>query len=101
MRLVGLPPSRRVWIFDLDNTLHDAQVHIFPSMHDQINAYLMRRFGVDAENERLEDLFASAAAQGGQGHAPPDFEPGAAGRSRACGVVPCPCSVSTQPPTRR
>jgi putative hydrolase of the HAD superfamily len=49
MRLVGLPPSRRVWIFDLDNTLHDAQVHIFPSMHDQINAYLMRRFDVDAE----------------------------------------------------
>jgi len=49
MRLVSLPPSRRVWIFDLDNTLHDAQVHIFPSMHDQINAYLMRRFDIDAE----------------------------------------------------
>jgi hypothetical protein len=44
---VGLPPSRRVWIFDLDNTLHDAQVHIFPSMHDQINLYLMRRFDLD------------------------------------------------------
>jgi putative hydrolase of the HAD superfamily len=38
-----------VWIFDLDNTLHDAQVHIFPSMHDQINTYLMRRFDIDAE----------------------------------------------------
>jgi putative hydrolase of the HAD superfamily len=47
MRLVGLPPSRRVWFFDLDNTLHDAQARIFPAMHDQINAYLMRRFGVD------------------------------------------------------
>jgi putative hydrolase of the HAD superfamily len=47
MHLVGLPPSRRVWIFDLDNTLHDAHARIFPSMHDQINAYLIRRFDVD------------------------------------------------------
>ena len=31
-------PSRRVWIFDLDNTLHDATPHIFPSMHGQIDA---------------------------------------------------------------
>jgi len=47
MRLVGLPPSRRVWFFDLDNTLHDARASIFPSMNAQINAYLMRRFGLD------------------------------------------------------
>lgn len=47
MRLIGLPPSRRVWIFDLDNTLHDAQAKIFPSMHQQINAYLMKRFELD------------------------------------------------------
>ena len=47
MRISRLPPSRRVWIFDLDNTLHDARPHIFPSMHDQMNAYLMRRFGLD------------------------------------------------------
>jgi putative hydrolase of the HAD superfamily len=43
-----LPPSRRVWIFDLDNTLHDARVRIFPDMHRQINEYLQRHFGVDA-----------------------------------------------------
>jgi putative hydrolase of the HAD superfamily len=36
-----------VWIFDLDNTLHDATARIFPSMHDQINEYLKRHFGVD------------------------------------------------------
>jgi len=36
-----------VWIFDLDNTLHDAQARIFPSMHEQINDYLKRHFGVD------------------------------------------------------
>ncbi len=36
-----------MWIFDLDNTLHDARARIFPSMHGQINAYLKRHFGVD------------------------------------------------------
>jgi len=49
MHLVGLPPARRVWIFDLDNTLHDAHAKIFPSMHEQINAYLRNRFGVDED----------------------------------------------------
>ncbi len=48
MRVARLPPSRRVWIFDLDNTLHDARVRIFPDMHRQINEYLQRHFGVDA-----------------------------------------------------
>ena len=47
MRIARLPPSRRVWIFDLDNTLHDARTRIFPSMHEQINSYLKRHFGVD------------------------------------------------------
>ncbi len=49
MRIAQLPPSRRVWIFDLDNTLHDARPRIFPSMHAQINEYLQRHFGVDEE----------------------------------------------------
>jgi putative hydrolase of the HAD superfamily len=47
VRIARLPPSRRVWIFDLDNTLHDARARIFPAMHDQINAFLRRRFQVD------------------------------------------------------
>jgi putative hydrolase of the HAD superfamily len=38
-----------VWIFDLDNTLHDATARIFPAMHEQINAFLQRQFGVDEE----------------------------------------------------
>ena len=46
MRLIGLAPARRVWFFDLDNTLHDAQAHIFPSMNAQIAQYLMRRFNI-------------------------------------------------------
>jgi len=47
VRISRLPPSRRVWIFDLDNTLHDARARIFPSMHGQINAFLKREFGID------------------------------------------------------
>jgi len=47
VRISKLPPSRRVWIFDLDNTLHDARSRIFPAMHDQINAFLRRQFDVD------------------------------------------------------
>jgi putative hydrolase of the HAD superfamily len=49
VRIARLPPSRRVWIFDLDNTLHDARVHIFPSMHAQIHDFLKKHFGVDDE----------------------------------------------------
>jgi putative hydrolase of the HAD superfamily len=49
VRIARLAPSRRVWIFDLDNTLHDATARIFPAMHDQINAFLRREFGVDEE----------------------------------------------------
>ena len=47
MQIARLAPSRRVWIFDLDNTLHDARPRIFPQMHVQINDYLMRTFGLD------------------------------------------------------
>ena len=47
MRIARVAPSRRVWIFDLDNTLHDARSRVFPAMHDQINAYLRRHFSVD------------------------------------------------------
>jgi putative hydrolase of the HAD superfamily len=47
VKIAALPPSRRVWIFDLDNTLHDARARIFPAMHDQINAFLRRHFDVD------------------------------------------------------
>jgi len=47
VRVARLAPSRRVWIFDLDNTLHDAQARIFPLLHKQINEYLKRNFEVD------------------------------------------------------
>jgi len=49
VKILKVPPSRRVWIFDLDNTLHDARPEIFPSMHAQMNAWLRRRFEIDEE----------------------------------------------------
>jgi putative hydrolase of the HAD superfamily len=47
-----------VWIFDLDNTLHDARARIFPAMHDQINAFLQRHFSIDeAGADRMREHF--------------------------------------------
>jgi putative hydrolase of the HAD superfamily len=47
-----------VWIFDLDNTLHDARARIFPAMHDQINAFLQRHFSIDeAGANRMREHF--------------------------------------------
>ena len=33
--------SNKVWIFDLDDTLHDASAHIFPEMHQLMVNYIM------------------------------------------------------------
>ncbi|HEY7758304.1 MAG TPA: pyrimidine 5'-nucleotidase [Burkholderiales bacterium] len=38
-----------VWIFDLDNTLHDANPHIFPHLNRSMTAYLERYLGLDAQ----------------------------------------------------
>jgi len=34
--------SRRVWIFDLDDTLHNASTHIFPVMNQCMTRYIMQ-----------------------------------------------------------
>ena len=39
-----MPPT---WIFDLDNTLHDAEPYIFPEMNRMMTAYVARHMGVD------------------------------------------------------
>jgi putative hydrolase of the HAD superfamily len=36
----------RVWIFDLDNTLHDARPHIFPHINRAMTAYLETHLGL-------------------------------------------------------
>lgn len=45
--------SGRVWIFDLDNTLHNAAPHIFPHINRSMTAYLQRYLQLDeaAANE--------------------------------------------------
>jgi putative hydrolase of the HAD superfamily len=37
----------RVWIFDLDNTLHDATPHIFPHINRSMTAYLQQHLQLD------------------------------------------------------
>ena len=37
---------RRVWLFDLDNTLHDADTHIFPHINRAMTAYVARQAGL-------------------------------------------------------
>ena len=35
------PDSKTIWIFDLDDTLHDASTHIFPVMNRVMTQYMM------------------------------------------------------------
>ncbi len=37
----------RVWVFDLDNTLHNASPHIFPHINRAMTAYLQSHLGLD------------------------------------------------------
>ena len=39
------PPSAPVWLFDLDNTLHDASHAIFPAISANMNTYIARVLG--------------------------------------------------------
>lgn len=41
--------DKRVWLFDLDNTLHDATPHIFPHINRSMRQYIARHLGVDEE----------------------------------------------------
>ena len=41
--------SSRTWIFDLDNTLHDARPHIFPHIDRSMTAYLAEHLGLSVE----------------------------------------------------
>ena len=39
--------KKPVWIFDLDNTLHNALPHIFPHINRSMTAYLQQHLGLD------------------------------------------------------
>lgn len=45
-----LKAASLVWLFDLDNTLHDASPHIFPHINRSMVSYIREHLGVD-ENE--------------------------------------------------
>lgn len=38
-----------IWVFDLDNTLHDAMPHIFPHINRSMTAYLQQYLGLDEQ----------------------------------------------------
>ena len=41
--------TERTWLFDLDNTLHNASPHIFPHINRSMREYIERHLGVDAQ----------------------------------------------------
>ena len=41
--------SERVWVFDLDNTLHNATPHIFPHINRSMTAYLQEHLKLSAQ----------------------------------------------------
>ena len=41
--------GERVWLFDLDNTLHDASPHIFPHINRSMRQYIERHLGVSED----------------------------------------------------
>ena len=53
-------PIRRVWLFDLDNTLHDASHAAFGPTRAAMNAYMVSELGLEpAEAARLRDHYWS------------------------------------------
>jgi putative hydrolase of the HAD superfamily len=47
----------RIWLFDLDNTLHNASAHVFPHINRGMTAYLERHLALsheDANRLRME-----------------------------------------------
>ena len=44
-----MPGSRPVWLFDLDNTLHNASHAAFAPMSQAMGAYIERELGIDTE----------------------------------------------------
>lgn len=41
--------SNKVWIFDLDDTLHDASAHIFPVMNRAMTGYISQQLDMDEQ----------------------------------------------------
>ena len=51
-------PTERTWLFDLDNTLHNASPHIFPHINRSMREYIERHLRVDAaEATRIRQTY--------------------------------------------
>ena len=51
-------PNRQVWLFDLDNTLHDASHAVFGQTNVAMNEYMVNELGLDpAEAARLRQHY--------------------------------------------
>jgi len=51
-------PSHRVWLLDLDNTLHDATLHAFPRINAAMTGYVADLLGLPAdEADALRDHY--------------------------------------------
>lgn len=52
------PGHELTWVFDLDNTLHNASPHVFPHLNRAMTQYLQDHLGLDAEAaNRLRDHY--------------------------------------------
>jgi putative hydrolase of the HAD superfamily len=50
--------GQKTWLFDLDNTLHNASPHIFPQINRSMMAYIREHLGVgEAEATRLRQEY--------------------------------------------
>ncbi len=70
--------SERLWIFDLDNTLHDATPHIFPHLNRSMTAYLathLQLSEVDANELRVRYWRRYGATLLGLLHHHPEVDP--------------------------
>jgi putative hydrolase of the HAD superfamily len=56
---VNIKPSAPVWLFDLDNTLHNASHAIFPAIMANMNAYIARVLGEGDTPASIEQVNAA------------------------------------------
>jgi putative hydrolase of the HAD superfamily len=56
---VNINRSSPVWLFDLDNTLHNASHAIFPAITANMNTYLARLLGVDGAPAGMDQVNAA------------------------------------------
>lgn len=47
--------SSMIWLFDLDNTLHNASLAIFPKISENMNAYIAEEYGCEGKKLKHEE----------------------------------------------